>query len=82
LAVAARQPLLLRGVVSQELEMPNNRPKLAFFALIAASLCAAVLLVGLLIAGDVPANGFTYSVDSGVYQDAAMDGVPEDWWPG
>jgi hypothetical protein len=33
--------------------MPNNRPNLAFFALIAASLCAAVLLVGLLIAGDV-----------------------------
>ena len=26
----------------------------------------------------IPANGFTYSVDSGIYQDAAMDGVPED----
>jgi hypothetical protein len=26
----------------------------------------------------VPANGFTYSVDSEVYQDAAIDGVPED----
>jgi hypothetical protein len=25
-----------------------------------------------------PANGFTYSVDSEVYQDAAIDGVPED----
>jgi hypothetical protein len=25
-----------------------------------------------------PANGFTYSVDSEVYQDAALDGVPED----
>jgi hypothetical protein len=33
--------------------MPNSRPNLAFFALIAASLCAAVVLVGLLIAGDV-----------------------------
>ena len=26
----------------------------------------------------IPANGFTYSVDSEVYQDAAVDGVPED----
>jgi hypothetical protein len=26
----------------------------------------------------IPANGFTYSVDSGVYQDAAMDALPED----
>ena len=26
----------------------------------------------------IPANGFTYSVDSQVYQDAAIDGVPED----
>jgi hypothetical protein len=26
----------------------------------------------------IPANGFTYSVDSEIYQDAAMDGVPED----
>ena len=26
----------------------------------------------------IPANGFTYSVDSEVYQDAAIDGVPED----
>jgi hypothetical protein len=26
----------------------------------------------------IPANGFTDSVDSGIYQDAAMDGVPED----
>ena len=25
-----------------------------------------------------PANGFTYSVDSEVYQDAALEGVPED----
>jgi len=25
-----------------------------------------------------PGNGFTYSVDSEVYQDAAIDGVPED----
>jgi hypothetical protein len=25
----------------------------------------------------VPANGFTYSVDSEVYQDAAIGGVPE-----
>ena len=33
--------------------MPNDRPSLAFFALIATSLCAAVVLVALLIAGDV-----------------------------
>jgi len=33
--------------------MPSNRPNLAFFALIAASLCAAVVLVWLLIAGDI-----------------------------
>ena len=33
--------------------MPKDRPSLAFFALITASLCAAVVLVGLLIAGDV-----------------------------
>jgi hypothetical protein len=26
----------------------------------------------------IPANGFTYSVDSQIYQDAAIDGVPED----
>ena len=26
----------------------------------------------------MPANDFTYSVDSEVYQDAAIDGVPED----
>jgi hypothetical protein len=26
----------------------------------------------------IPANGFTYSVDSEVYQDAAIDRVPED----
>jgi len=26
----------------------------------------------------IPANRFTYSVDSEVYQDAATDGVPED----
>ena len=30
-----------------------NRPSLAFIALIATSLCAAVLLIALLIAGDV-----------------------------
>ena len=29
-------------------------------------------------ADGIPANGFTYSVDSEVYQDAAIDGVPED----
>ena len=29
-------------------------------------------------AANTPANGFTYSVDSEVYQDAALDGVPED----
>ena len=33
--------------------MPKDRPSLAFFALIATSLCAAVVLVALLIAGDV-----------------------------
>jgi hypothetical protein len=33
--------------------MPKDRPNLAFFALIAASLSAAVVLVALLIAGDV-----------------------------
>ena len=26
----------------------------------------------------IPANGFTYSVDSEVYQDAAIERVPED----
>ena len=30
------------------------------------------------VAKYIPANGFTYSVDSEVYQDAAIDGVPED----
>lgn len=33
--------------------MANGRPNLAFFTLIAASLCAALVFVGLLIAGDV-----------------------------
>ena len=33
--------------------MPKDRPSLAFFALIATSLCAAVVLIVLLIAGDV-----------------------------
>jgi hypothetical protein len=33
--------------------MLKDRPSLAFFALIATSLCAAVVLVALLIAGDV-----------------------------
>jgi len=37
--------------------MPNSRPDLAFFALIAASLCAAAVLVGLLIAGDIAGPG-------------------------
>jgi hypothetical protein len=27
----------------------------------------------------IPATGFTYSVDSEVYQDAVMGGVPEDF---
>jgi hypothetical protein len=49
----ARQPLPFRGVVSQELEMPNDRSNFTFFAVIAASLCAAVVLVALLMAGDV-----------------------------
>jgi hypothetical protein len=43
----------LRGVVDQEPEMSNDRPNLLFFGWIAASLCAAVVLIGLLIAGDV-----------------------------
>jgi len=33
--------------------MSNDRPNLLFFGLIAASLCAAVVLIGLLVAGDV-----------------------------
>jgi hypothetical protein len=33
--------------------MPKDRPSLAFFAVIATSLCAAVVLIALLIAGDV-----------------------------
>jgi hypothetical protein len=33
--------------------MPKDRPSLPFFALIATSLCAAVVLIALLIAGDV-----------------------------
>jgi hypothetical protein len=37
--------------------MLNSRPNLAFFALIAASLCAAAVLVGLLIAGDIAGSG-------------------------
>jgi hypothetical protein len=53
LAVADKQPLRLRGVVRQELEMPNDRSNRTFFTLIAASVCAAVFLVALLIAGDV-----------------------------
>jgi hypothetical protein len=47
------QPSRLRGVVGQELEMSKSRPNLVFFALIAASLCAAVVLIGLLVGGDV-----------------------------
>jgi hypothetical protein len=43
----------LSGVVNQELEMPTDRPSLAFFALIATSLCAAVVVIVLFIAGDV-----------------------------
>jgi hypothetical protein len=48
-----KQRLRLRKVVSQEPEMSNNRSNVAFFAVIAASLCAAVVLVALLVAGDV-----------------------------
>jgi hypothetical protein len=33
--------------------MPNDRSNLTFFALVAASVCAAVILVALLIAGNV-----------------------------
>ncbi len=32
--------------------MSNGRPNLLFFGLIAASLCAAAVLIGLLAAGD------------------------------
>jgi hypothetical protein len=40
-------------LVRRELEMPNDRPSLVFFSLIGASLCAAVILIALLVAGDV-----------------------------
>ncbi len=43
----------LHGVVDQEPEVSNGRPNLLFFGLIAASLCAAAVLIGLLVAGDV-----------------------------
>jgi hypothetical protein len=33
--------------------MPKDRPSLAFFALMATSLCAAMVFIVLLIAGDV-----------------------------
>jgi hypothetical protein len=33
--------------------MPNHRSSLVFFSLIGASLCAAVILIALLVAGDV-----------------------------
>src|ERR1700676_5120670 len=33
--------------------MPIDRPSLVFFSLIGASLCAAVILIALLVAGDV-----------------------------
>jgi hypothetical protein len=33
--------------------MPNDRPSLVFFSLIGASLCAAVILIALLVAGNV-----------------------------
>jgi hypothetical protein len=33
--------------------MPNDRSNFTFFAVIAASVCAAVVLVALLMAGDV-----------------------------
>jgi hypothetical protein len=39
-------------LVRQELEM-NDRPSLVFFSLIGASLCAAAILIALLVAGDV-----------------------------
>ena len=38
---------------ARSLKMPKDRRSLAFFALIATSLCAAVVLIALLIAGDV-----------------------------
>jgi len=49
----ALQRSRLRGVVGQEPEMSNDRPNLLFFGLIAASLSAAVVLIGLLVVGDV-----------------------------
>jgi hypothetical protein len=33
--------------------MPNDRPSIVFFSLIAVSLIAAIVLVALLVAGDV-----------------------------
>jgi hypothetical protein len=45
------------GLSVRILKMPNSRPNLAFFALIAASLCAAAVLAGLLIAGDIAGPG-------------------------
>ena len=33
--------------------MSNSRPNLLFFALIAASLCAAMVFIALLVGGDV-----------------------------
>jgi hypothetical protein len=48
-----KQRARLHGVVSQEPEMSNGRPNLLFFGLIAASLCAAAVLIGLLVTDDV-----------------------------
>src|SRR5690348_1257643 len=50
---AVRRRARLRGVMSQEPAMSNRRSNFLFFGLIAASLCAAVVLIGLLVAGDV-----------------------------
>ena len=51
--------------------MPKDRPSLAFFALIAASLCAAVVLIGLLIAGDV--SGPTVAMNNSPPHSQASD---------
>src|ERR1700676_5459468 len=42
-----------RVVRAREPEMQNDRPSLVFFSIIAVSLIAAIVLIGLLIGGDV-----------------------------
>ena len=67
---AVRQRARLRGVVSQEPKMSNGRPNLLFFGLIAASLCAAAVLIGLLVADEVadPRVAMNHSLQAGSRQ--------------